>query len=90
MIDFKRKNKEIEINFVLDINSDTPRFEFNFNCGSQTYAELVTQKMQSQFTDMVKELKKEAYLIGRKDEKHHQRIKTFFYSNFSIGGGIGH
>ena len=80
MLEFENEKTAVRIYFSFNVQASHSRWIFDHDLGKkeETTAELIAGFMQKQFDDKIKELKKQAYLDGRKDQKNHQKIKDYF------------
>lgn len=83
MITINRESGDVRISFKI---STSVRNEVSAvaQCGDQLYAELLTQKIRSDFESMVEAIRREEYHRGWKDAKAKRRKEKWFSDCFRL------
>lgn len=78
-IDIRKDGPEVEaaITSFVPYRGDVT-FSFRFNCGSQTYAALLTNDLRAQFEHETRQIREDAYLAGWADKRARRNKETVF------------
>lgn len=81
---FERDGNKVKANVVIDVPTwDARMFTFTFDCGSEAYAGLLTNAMQSQLKAELEILRRDEYEDGwRAKAAHKSGPKAWFASTF--------